>query len=464
MKKILGFVAMVLAIAACNTMEMDNQPTGKDGMITITAQLAPKTAMTKALAFGKDAGDNDIIVSTWEVGEHLAIRYYLEGSSWTDANAEITAVDGNGTATISISFIPSKVPNDGTTCYIIYPYDASKYYDETNGTIETGFFKNQTGLLNAGMDLRVGNGVIHTSSPATLEVTTQPAAKVDIFKFTIQDIAGTDKTATAFKVRDDSGNLMASVTPGSATGTLYVVLPVLEAGTYWFNATINDKPYITKATTSAATVAGKYYQSTVRMATLKNVIAANGKFYKDAAAATADETTAVAMITVLYTSNEDKLNGYHGRALALNDAGSGNVFLWRSTQTPAYDHTKHYTSSNFEYEDGLDYNASHNNDTYPAFQAAIFNNGTATPSGCSAWYLPSGEQWKTMISSFNGYSSLRDAFEAAGGTKMNKNSYWSCSESTPSLAWSISFSSGTWSDSNKISTGNAKYVRSALAF
>ena len=459
MKKMLGFVAMVLAIAACNTMEMDNQTAQKDGMITITAQLAPKTAMTKALDFGKDAGDNDIIVSTWKKGEHLAIRYYLNG--WNAADAEITAVDENGTATISFS-VKDNTP-DNTDCFIIYPYAAKDYF-KSDGTTNTDFLKNQTGSLNSALDLRLGEGKIYTTSPATLEVTTQPAAKVDIFKFTIQDIAGTDKTATAFKVRDDSGNLMASVTPGSATGTLYVVLPVLEAGTYWFNATINDKPYITKATTSAATVAGKYYQSTVRMATLKNVIAANGKFYKDAAAATADETTAVAMITVLYTSNDDKITGFHGRALALSDAGSGNVFLWRSSQTAAYDHTKHYTYSNFEYEDGLDYNASHNNDTYPAFQAAISNNGTATPSGCSAWYLPSGEQWKTMISSFNGYSSLRDAFEAAGGTKMNKNSYWSCSESTPSSAWSISFSYGTWSDSNKISTGNAKYVRSALAF
>lgn len=462
MKKILGFVAMVLAIAACNTMEMDNQPAGKDGMITITAQLAPKTPITKAVA---DNGDNKI-TATWAVGEHLAIRYYLEGWSWTDANAEITAVDGNGTATISISFIPSKVPNDGTTCYIIYPYDASKYYDETNGTIETGFFKNQTGLLNAGMDLRVGNGVIHTSNPATLDVTTQPAAKVDIFKFKIQDISGADTTTTAFKVRDYSGNLIASVTPGSATGTLYAVLPVLEADTtYWFSATINNKSYIAKAKTSAATVAGKYYQSTVRMATIRNVIAANGKFYKDSIAAKNDNTKAVAMITVLYYSNEDKLNGYHGRALALSDAGSGNKLKWRESLPSQYDHTKQFQTSNFTLEDGLDYNESHNNDTYPAFQAAISNNGTATPPDCSAWYLPSGEQWNTMISSFNSYSSLRDAFAAVGGTNMMNNwSYWSCSEKDDRYrAWCYSFNSNNhgWNYDQKT---EEKYVRSALAF
>ena len=459
MKRFLGFVAMVLALAACNTMEMDNQPTGKDGMITITAQLAPKTAMTKALAFGKDAGDNDIIVSTWEVGEHLAIRYYLNG--WNAADAEITAVDENGTATISFS-VKDNTP-DNTDCFIIYPYAAKDYF-KSDGTTNTDFLKNQTGSLNSALDLRLGEGKIHTTSPATLEVTTQPAAKVDIFKFSIQDIAGTDKTATAFKVRDGSGNLIASVTPGSATGTLYVVLPVLEAGTYWFNATIDNKRYIAKATTSG-TVASKYYQSTVKMATIGNVIAANGKFYKDANAADADNTTAVAMITVLYPSNDEKLNGYHGRALALSDAGSGNKFQWRKTAPEDYDHTKRYKeSSGFDKEEGLDYNATHNNDTYPAFQAAISNNGTATPPDCSAWYLPSGEQWNTMISSFESYSTLRDAFEAAGGTNMNSWSYWSCSETDDKLrAWKYSFNSSGhgWGYDKKV---EEQYVRSALAF
>lgn len=458
MKKILGFVAMVLAIAACNTMEMDNQPAGKDGMITITAQLAPKTAMTKALAFGKDAGDNDIIVSTWKKGEHLAIRYYLNG--WNAADAEITAVDENGTATISFS-VKDNTP-DNTDCFIIYPYAAKDYF-KSDGTTNTDFLKNQTGSLNPALDLRLGEGKIHTTSPATLEVTTQPAAKVDIFKFTIQDMGGNDKTATAFKVRDDSGNLIASVTPGSATGTLYVVLPVLEAGTYWFNATIDNKRYIAKATTSG-TVASKYYQSTVKMATIGNVIAANGKFYKDANAADADNTTAVAMITVLYPSNDEKLNGYHGRALALNDAGSGNKLKWRSSSPSQFDNTKQYGSSNFSDEDGLNYNASHNNDTYPAFQAAISNNSTATPPGCSAWYLPSGEQWNTMISSFNSYSTLRDAFEAVGGTNMNSWSYWSCSETDSNLrAWKYSFNSSGhgWGYDKK---DEEQYVRSAIAF
>jgi hypothetical protein len=465
MKRFLGFVAIVLAIAACNTMEMDNQPAEKDGMITITAQLAPKTPITKAVA---DNGDNKI-TATWAVGEHLTIRYYLEGSSWTDADAEITAVDGNGTATISISFIVSKVPNDGTTCYIIYPNSASTYFDEDNGTIETGFFKNQTGLLNAGMDLRVGNGIIHTSNPATLDVTTQPTPLVDIFKFTIQDLADNDKDVTKFMVRDSSGNLIASVTPGSATGTFYAALPVLEADTtYWFSATIDNRPYIAKAKTSAATVAGKYYQSTVRMATIRNVIAANGKFYKDATAATADNTTAVAMITVLYPSNDDNFNGYHGRGLALSDAGSGNKLKWRSSLPTEVDNPTQYPAeSNLTYkEEGLDYNdAKHNNDTYPAFQAAISNNGTATPPGCSAWYLPSGSLWNYMFSFFdNSYSSLRDAFAAVGGTNMKNNwSYWSCSEQTNMRAWCYSFNSSNhgWKYDQKT---EERYVRSAIAF
>ena len=453
MKKILGFVAMVLAIAACNTMEMDNQPTGKDGMITITAQLAPKTPITKAVA---DNGDNKI-TATWAVGEHLALRYMKDGAY--SVNAEITHVDGNGTATITFEVKPNLT--DGTTCTIVYPYSERDYYDYTNHKIKNELLKNQKGLLDTLLDFRIGEGIFHTST-SSLEVTTQPTALLSIFKLTIQDLTGTAKAVSAFQVSDSGGNVLATVAPETATSEMYVALPVLEAGTCWFSATINGQPYVAKATASA-TEAGKYYQSTVKMATIGNVIGSDGRFYINNASTPATDS-AVAMITVLYTPNKDKLNGYHGRALALSDADSGNVILWRSTSTPNFDHKKYFSTSHFEDEDGLDYNASHNNDTYPAFQAAIFNNGTATPPGCSEWYLPSGEQWNTMISSFKGYSSLRDAFAAVGGTMMNTSSYWSCSECTNSLAWNISFSNGTWYTSNKSSSNNAHYVRSALAF
>ena len=69
-----------------------------------------------------------------------------------------------------------------------------------------------------------------------------------------------------------------------------------------------------------------------------------------------------------------------------------------------------------------------------------------------------------MISSFDSYSSLRDAFEAVGGTNMNSWSYWSCSETDSNLrAWKYSFNSSGhgWGYDKK---DEEQYVRSALAF
>ena len=454
MKKMLGFVAMVLAIAACNTMEMDNQPTGKDGMITITAQLAPKTPITKAVA---DNGDNKI-TATWAVGEHLALRYKV-GSFNYASQAEIIAVDGNGTATISFSLLSN--PVDGTTCTIIYPYDAKDHYDY-DGTINNDFFKNQTGLLNAGMDLRVGEGIIHTNSPATLDVIKQPAAKVDIFKFTIQDLVGTAKAVSAFQVGDSGGNVLASVKPETATSEMYVALPVLEAGTCWFSATINGQPYVAKATASA-TEAGKYYQSTVKMATIGNVIASNGKFYIDNAA-TPTGDSAVAMISYLGSNTNEKKPYVHGLAVAMRNAGLGGEMKWKTENTFSGHTDCNYYNNTFTNESGLQYNATHNNGTYPAFQAAMANNGTPKPGpDYSDWFLPSGNQWNLMIKACKDLSNkgLFNYFESIGGTNMFLD-YWSCSESSKDISSAYYFSSSsTWSGGNKTSI---KKVRSALAF
>ena len=83
MKKVFGMFAMALALVACNKVETENNPVeqpsdSKAEGITITATLAPKTAVTKAVA---DKGDNKITV-TWAVNEHIAILYDKDGAHW----------------------------------------------------------------------------------------------------------------------------------------------------------------------------------------------------------------------------------------------------------------------------------------------------------------------------------------------------------------------------------------------
>lgn len=71
MKKVFGFLALALTLAACNKMgEMDYRPAQESGEITITAKLAPKSPITKAVN-----DQTDHIQVTWAEHEHIAILY-----------------------------------------------------------------------------------------------------------------------------------------------------------------------------------------------------------------------------------------------------------------------------------------------------------------------------------------------------------------------------------------------------
>ena len=456
--KLFFMAALALMTAACSNddNEFAQQPQKAEG-ITITAQLAPKTSGATTRAVSEDAV-NKKIVAEWAVNEHIAILYTV-GSTKKVADAEITAVDGSGTATITFT-VDGGTTND-TPCTLVYPLSAAK--DDHSGVKDAAtLLAAQDGTLNANLDVRVGAGTIQTTTPG-LTVSTQPAAQFAIFKFTLQDLSAAAKSATEFKVSGGSGNVITTVTSGSASGELYVALPVMAAGTYWFNATIDSKPYIAKATTAAETVAGKYYQTTVKMATIGDVILSDGKF-----AARSSTGTNVAMIAYLGSETGEAAPYNHGLALALSDANSGNTCKWKTSNTDA-GHTKQ-TNSNFTEESGLQYNdATHNSDTYPAFKAAIANNSTAAPTGCSSWFLASGYQWNKMINACknvlgtqNNFKDLRDGFSGiAGASNLQSTNYWSSTEYDSGTAWRYNFGTGNWSNVNK---GIGFRVRACLAF
>ena len=177
--------------------------------------------------------------------------------------------------------------------------------------------------------------------------------------------------------------------------------------------------------------------------------------YADADAATAAGTTAVAKI--VYVGSDTAEAAYnHGLALALSDATDINGCEWSTSYGSA--HTNQFANfANFTSESGLQYNATHNTDGYPAFKAAIANNSTAAPAGCSAWFLASGYQWQKMITAAGGASAL----QTLAGLQAN-DTYWSSSEHDTYYAWHYNFGSGSgWGLGSK----NEKYpVRSCLAF
>ncbi len=415
--KLFFMAALALIFAACSNDddELLQQPVEQPttNMIHITAKLAPKSndAQTRAV---DDKGDGKITVD-WAKDEQLKII----GDGGEEATANIDAVDASGVATISFDISNTAKDKD---CIIIYPYDAA--VTETAGVYTANPILSQNGTLNASLDVRIGEGHITLGDPPTLEVTTQPAPQFSIFKFTIQDLSATAKTATQFRVCTSSGTWLTTVDPGSATGTFYVALPVLAAGTYWFRAKIDDKLYQTKATVGTATEVGKYYQTTLKMATIGNVIGTDGKFYVNNAA-TPGGNTAVAMIAYIFPSG--------GLALALSD--EEGKMTWDAAKTAC-------------------------------------ENKTPTVPGCT-WQLATENQWVNMISACknvlgtnNNYKDLRDCFSSVGGTNMELDKYWSSTSANDSQARFHNFSTGVyggqWGAGSK--TTAEAYVRACLAF
>lgn len=383
--------ALALTFAACSnedndlTQQTDGQPA--DNMITITAQLAPKDggAQTRAVA---DKGDNKITVD-WAVNEHLAILYEVNSTKYL-ADATITAVDGSGTATIEFGINGSTPAN--TDCTIVYPLSAAK--DDKSGVKDYAtLLAAQDGTLNANLDVRVGAGKIVPG----LNVTTQPAAQFAIFKLTMKDIDGTaDISASSVAISDQTGATLTTITPASGYDKqMYVALPITPT-TLKFSVTGSDsKQYFNMA--SGLELGTNYYQSTVKLATVGNVIAANGKCYKNATTASTAGTSAVAMIA--YLGDGDTNTTYNcGLGIALSDANEGNKVPWSSTQALVGGVSAGSVADNHNFLNGIAdtqtlITAQGNN--YAAGKAAAYSVDGFTPSacGCSNWFLPSGGQW-----------------------------------------------------------------------
>ena len=360
--------ALALMTAACSNEdnEITQQPQNTRGIpFTVTLSMG-ESATTRALT-----PNGNKIDATWETGDKVALIYTV-GETTYKKDATVTA-QTNGTATVSTTLEGS--PLDGSTVTIIYPSTAAD--KTTNDYIKTGLLEGQDGTLAgiaAKYDVRKGTGKLSISGSAGNETATvyddnrtnnlvKLENQYSIFKFSVRDINGEafigDMRITEFKVSDNDGNVKATFTGNIAASDVYVALPKLTAGKYWFNASLSDgtlsKPYIAKAT-ATATTAGKYYPVTVKMATIGDFILSDGTF---AAANTTTTTgTPVAMITYLgnATGHEDFR---HGLALAMNDENSGNGLTWSTAKN-------------------------------------TYHNKASNVTDASSWMLPSETQWTNM--------------------------------------------------------------------
>ena len=256
--KLFFMAALALMTAACSNddNEFAQQPQKAEG-ITITAQLAPKTngATTRAVE-----DKTTYIEAKWAVNEHIAVLYEVSSTKYV-ADATITGVDGSGAATISFT-VNGGTAND-TPCTLVYPLSAAK--DDHSGVKDAAtLLAAQDGTLNDNLDVRVGAGTIQTTTPG-LTVTTQPAAQFAIFKFTVKN-SDASATIDVKPLTITIGSQDYVITPASATSELFVALPAIASQKVTFTATGSDSKTYTCSKASVSFDAGKYYQSTLKMA------------------------------------------------------------------------------------------------------------------------------------------------------------------------------------------------------
>ncbi len=497
--KIFMMAALALTFAACSNDDNDlaqqpaEQPANDE--ITITATLeAADGAKTRSLS---DPDGENKIQSTWETTDKFAILY----NNGTEDTKSIATVKSINASTITITFTIPATLADNTACKIVYPASAANATN-TDADVATAL-ATQDGVLATAPDIRVGTATINKTTHS-LESVTKLEAKNAIFKFTVQDLGGTAKSASEFVVSDNAGNIITTVTLATAASEFYVALPDLTAGTYWFNATADSKPYIAKAT-ATATSAGNYYQTTVKMATLGDLMGQDGKFYADAAAITAASTTAIGVIAHIGTDATTEAianGGGHGLVLCLKNAASG--VKWSTNKTSqAYTGNAFVTDvASLKRSEGVSgysataalASATNASTVYPAAYQARNYTGLTAPAGTTGWFLPSAQQWVKMIEGLGGLTdgapswnswfdnkhTAADKWEAAlqkaGSGNYDSMTayllYWSSSEYSASFAASLRVdATGTGGDygfcwflyAKDVPYGNHR-VRPVLAF
>ena len=469
--KLFFMAALALMTVACSNDENDaaQQPQKAEGILFTATITVDKGATTRALA---ESGND--IVATWAEGEKVALIYNVGAKTYVK-EAEVTPQAG-GTATISATLDGS--PADDTDVTIVYPASA---VDATTNDVKANLLATQNGLLIGEGSISEKYDLRKTTSPAKLKIDGTTASlkgtvsltnQNAIFKLTLKDIDGTnDVSATSVVISNQSGTVT-TVTPASGyEKAMYVALPT-TATTLKFLVTGSDNTkYFNMA--SGFTLGANYYQSPVKLATVGNVIAANGKCYKDKTAATGAGTTAVAMITYLGNDAETSTTYRNGLALALADCySSGYTFTWCS-QSSVTCLTNQYNTSTLAKTDiagiaNTDALVNQNKHAHNAAQRARnYEYSVTHPTGTSEWFLPSFGQWYKMITvkgyyNNDNYNVLCSSFSSVGGTNMASQNYWSSTEFDKYYAWR-SYYNGTTSDSRP-SKGNANRVRASLAF
>ena len=256
--KIFMMAALALTFAACSNDDNDlaqqpaEQPANDE--ITITATVSSDDgATTRALSI-----DGSNIASTWEADDQFAILYN-DGTSNVKRVATVSSINGS---TVTITFtIPSSLANN-TACKIVYPASAANAAN-TGADVATAL-ATQDGTIGNCPEVRVGTATIDKDNH-NLAGVTKLVAQNAIFKFTTKNADGSAPiNVKPLTVTIGAQNYV--ITPALATSELYVALPAVSDQAVRFSATGSDSKTYTCSKASVTFAAGKYYQSTLKMA------------------------------------------------------------------------------------------------------------------------------------------------------------------------------------------------------
>lgn len=462
MKHIIWMAVLVLTAAtwsACSNMEdfTATEQSEQPHIYTVTTTLSPRSDVATRSTMTENGGATGI-TAEWAVGDQLYVGYNNTSDNYVETTAEVTAVNPTTkAATITLTLTDPK--NDG---YIEFGYPRS-YWELTKKPLT-----DQIGTLddiNANFAAISGYGNMAVSgSDVTLPAVTMTPLMC-IWKFSFKD-GENDITSAITKLVIDYNQKTYTVTPSSLDNIYVAMYGGVNAKPICITAETATGVY-RKAASGVTLDEGKTYTTTglaLKKAVVGKVFGADGNIYDNAAAATTAGTSAVALITYVGSATGEAAPYNHGLALSMSDANGGSNCAWTPSSGTAV-HTYTPNSSSFTSESGLQYNATQNTDTYPAFKYAIANNDIAAPTGCSDWFLASGYQWDQMIIAAGNYNVLRDGFNGVGGSNMQGASYWSSTEESGYYAWTYYFFSGygggKWVRYSKV---DGYYVRSALAF
>ena len=442
--------AMMTGCSSDDNFDNPQQPENKSNVVTLTTTVGfDASAGTRALTIDGTKG-----VKTFAVNDQIAVVYKKTGGATAVAVSEkLTSTDiasGSKSATFTMTLDDPDKTKDVT-----YVYPAAMAgetgVDLTKLNSQEGTFD----ALQSKYDLCTKSGAWDAGNLPSLTLENQLA----ILAITLKNNGDINNTIKGLTISD--GTYCYSIDRTPSDGAIYVAIRPTSGATISVSATSSG---VTQ--TYFKNLTGKTYEknngyvlnwtmtaSSYRMASAATSedkgkqICAAGHIHP---ASGDEECTQTRVAKIVYVGNETgeaPFGFIHGLALALSEAARS--FKWSTWNSKLHTYTS--IDGSFTSESGLQYNATQNSDTYPAFQAAIANNGTAAPTGCSSWFLASGYQWKKMIN----YTGLRNL-----GLWIPV--YWTSTEFNAAQAWYFGSSNEYWGYTGK--NQNEALVRSCLAF